>query len=95
MPPEEFEAARSAGDAALVDAVTAAIARLNRALLTLNFRREPIYLADDQIATGRYARYRAAVRKLDYLQWTRAAFLGRAIHNATWEQQLLDLAAKA
>ena len=49
----------------------------------------------DQIATGRYARYRAAVRRLDYLQWTRKAFLGRAIHNATWEQQLLDLLAKA
>jgi hypothetical protein len=95
MPAEEFEAARSDGEDPLADAVTAAVARLNRALLTLNFRREPIYLTDDQVATGRYARYRAALRKLDYLQWARAAFLGRAIHNATWEQQLLDLAAKA
>jgi hypothetical protein len=95
MPPEQFETARQAGDAALAGAVTAAIARLNRALLTLNFRREPIYLTDDQIATGRWARYRAAVRKLDYLQWARAAFIGRAIHNATWEQQLLDLAKQA
>ena len=95
MPPSEFESARSAGDAALAGAVTAGVARLNRALLTLNFRREPIYLTDEQIATGRYARYRAAVRKLDYLQWTRQAFLGRAIHNTTWEQQLLDLASKA
>ncbi len=95
MPPEQFETARQAGDAALAGAVTAAIARLNRALLTLNFRREPIYLTDDQIATGRWARYRAAVRKLDYLQWARTAFLGRAIHNTTWEQQLLDLAKQA
>jgi hypothetical protein len=95
MPPEQFETARAAGDAALAGAVTAAIARLNRALLTLNFRREPIYLTDDQIATGRWARYRAAVRKLDYLQWARAAFIGRAIHNTTWEQQLLDLAKQA
>jgi hypothetical protein len=68
---------------------------LNRALLTLNFRREPIYLTDDQIATGRWARYRAPVRKLDYLQWTRSAFLGRATHNTTWEQQLLELAKQA
>jgi hypothetical protein len=95
MPPEQFETARQAGDAALAGAVTAAIARLNRALLTLNFRREPIYLTDDQIATGRWAHYRAAVRKLDYLQWARAAFIGRAIHNTTWEQQLLDLAKQA
>jgi hypothetical protein len=95
MPPEQFSMAQQAGDAALAGAVTAAIARLNRALLTLNFRREPIYLTDDQIATGRWARYRAAVRKLDYLQWARSAFIGRAIHNATWEQQLLDLAKQA
>ncbi|HXJ65415.1 MAG TPA: hypothetical protein VNN79_16790 [Actinomycetota bacterium] len=95
LPPDQFEAARQAGDASLADAVTAGIARLNRALLTLNFRREPIYLTDDQIATGKWARYRAAVRKLDYLQWTRSAFLGRAIHNTTWEQQLLDLAKQA
>jgi hypothetical protein len=95
MPAAEFESAREAGDEVLADAVAASVAKLNRALLTLNFRREPIYLTDEQIATGRWARYRAAIRKLDYLQWTRAAFLGRAIHNTTWEQQLVDLAAQA
>ena len=42
-----------------------------------------------------HTRYRAALRKLDYLQWARSAFLGRAIHNTTWQQQLLDLAASA
>jgi hypothetical protein len=95
MEPGDFAAAEAAGDGSLADAVGAAVARLNRALLTLNFRREPIYLPDEQIATGRYARYRAAMRRLDSLQSTRKAFLGRAIHNATWEQQLLDLLAKA
>jgi hypothetical protein len=95
MAPEQFEAARAAGDEALAGAVAAALARLNRALLTLNFRREPIYLTDEQIATGRYAKYRTALRKLDYLRWTRSAFLGRAIHNETWERQVRDLAAKA
>ena len=79
----------------LAAAVTAAISRLNRALLTLNFRREPIYLADEQINTGKYARYRVALRKLDYLRWARSAFLGRAIHNESWEQQLLDAAKRA
>jgi len=95
MEPGEFAAAEGAGPEALAGAVAAAVARLNRALLTLNFRREPIYLPDDQIASGRSARYRAALRRLDYLQWTRRAFLGRAIHNATWERQLLDLIARA
>ncbi|MFL5797186.1 MAG: hypothetical protein ACJ77A_04545 [Actinomycetota bacterium] len=95
MDPEAFRAAQAAGPDAVAGAVSAAVARLNRALLTLNFRREPIYLPDDQIATSRYAKYRVALRRLDYLQWTRAAFLGRAIHNATWEQQLHDLVARA
>ena len=31
--------------------------------------------------------YRVALRRLDYLQWIRQAFLGRAIHNHFWEQQ--------
>jgi hypothetical protein len=95
MAPEQFEAARAAGDAAVAGAVAEGVARLNRALLRLNFRREPIYLTDEQIATGRYAKYRVALRKLDYLRWTRAAFLGRAIHNETWEQQLRELVARA
>ena len=95
MEQEEFARAESADGDALADAVGAAVARLNRALLTLNFRREPIYLPDEQIATGRYQRYRAAVRRLDYLRRTRKAFLGRAIHNDAWEQQLLDLLSRA
>jgi len=95
MEPEDFAAAEGAGPEALAGAVAAAVARLNRALLTLNFRREPIYLSDEQVASGRYARYRAALRRLDYLQWTRRAFVGRAIHDATWERQLGDLIARA
>jgi hypothetical protein len=95
MAPARFEEARAAGEAAVGGAVAAGVARLNRALLTLNLRREPIYLSDERIATSRYAKYRVALRKLDYLRWTREAFLGRAIHNATWEQQVRDLLAKA
>jgi hypothetical protein len=68
--------------------VVRGIARLNRALLQLNFRREPIYLSDDQIQTGQYTRYRVALRKLDHLRWARQAFLGRAIHNVSWESQV-------
>ena len=70
-------------------------AALNRALLTLNFRREPILATDDEIATGRFARYRVAVRHLDHLRWARQAYLGRATHTGTWEQQVREAAAKA
>jgi hypothetical protein len=92
MEPERFA---SLSGRALEEAVGAAISRLNRALLALNFRREPIYLPEEQIAQGRYERYRVALRKLDYLRWAREAFLGRAIHNETWERQLLDAARRA
>lgn len=71
----------------LAGAVSQAIARLNRGLATLNFRRQPIYLSDEAITHGAFARYRVALRKLDYLQWIRTSFLGRAIHDDTWEQQ--------
>jgi hypothetical protein len=71
------------------------IARLNRALLQLNFRREPIYLSDEQIETGAFARYRVALRKLDYLRWARQAFLGRAVHNASWESQIREALGRA
>jgi hypothetical protein len=92
MEPDRFSAL--SGDA-LAEEVAAAIRRLNRALLTLNFRREPIYLPEDQIATARYGKYAVALRKLDYLQWTRRAFVTRLIHNQTWEQQLADALAQA
>lgn len=70
------------------DAVAASMARINRAILALNFRREPIYASDEEIASGRFARYRVALRSLDYLRSTREQFLGRAIHNASWADQV-------
>jgi hypothetical protein len=92
MEAERF--ASLSGDA-LADAVAAGIARLNRALLTLNFRREPIYLPQEELSGGRWGSYAVALRYLDYLRWARAAFLGRAIHNSTWERQLREAASRA
>jgi len=91
MEPDRFAALD--GDA-LAHAVAGAIRVLNRALLQLNFRREPLYVPEEEL-TGAHARYRVALRKLDHLRWARAAFLGRAIHNATWEQQVADLLSRA
>jgi hypothetical protein len=71
------------------------IARLNRALLTLNFRREPIYASAEEIESGRFQQYRVALRKLDHLRLAREAFLGRALHNETWREQLQQSLARA
>ena len=69
----------------------AAIRELNRALVLLNFRREPIYLPDDSLALQpRYRRYAIACRKIPELRRLRASFLGRAIHTslAAWQKQV-------
>ena len=63
---------------------------INRAIVLLNFRREPIYLPDDSLLIQpRFRRYAIACRKLPELVRLRSSFLGRAIHasNDTWQRQ--------
>jgi hypothetical protein len=82
------------GEAA--SAVDSAIRRLNRALLLLNFRREPIYLPDDSLELQpRYRRYAIAARKIPVLGQLRSSFIGRAIHTSmpTWQQQVQKIAS--
>ncbi len=76
------------------DEVAASMARINRAILTLNFRREPIYASDEELQTGKFSRYRVALRSLDYLRFARERFLGRAIHNDSWARQVDEAVAK-
>jgi len=71
------------------------IRSVSRALVALGFKREPIYLADEAIRSGRYARYRLALRLSEPLQATRAAFVGRAIHNQGWSAQVDEALARA
>jgi hypothetical protein len=77
------------------DDVRRSVARLNRALLLLNFRREPLYLPEDRLDEGEHARYRVAVRKLDYLRWARGALVARVAHDAGWEKALDEAIASA
>ena len=77
--------------------VELAIRELNRALVLLNFRREPIYLPDDSLEIQpRFRRYAIACRKLPELRRLRAAFLGRAIHTSleNWGTQFKGFLAK-
>jgi hypothetical protein len=64
------------------------IVSVSRALVALSFKREPIYLTDQKIRTGPYARYRLALRLSGPLKSSRATFLGRAIHGPAWKGQL-------
>ncbi len=78
------------------EAVAAAVRGLNRAIVTLNFRREPIYLPDESLQTKeRFRRYAIACRKIPVLRQLRASFLGRALHTSpeAWEKQVHTILA--
>ena len=77
--------------------IESAIQRLNRALVLLNFRREPIYLPDDSLETQlRYRRYAIACRKIPVLRELRASYIGRAVHTSPegWQKQLDAILAR-
>jgi hypothetical protein len=79
--------AQGMGDDALCEAADEAIETVNRCMIETNFRREPIYLADDKMLEPRYLRYWFAVRRLPGLRWLREHFVGRAIHSSPEEWQ--------
>jgi hypothetical protein len=70
-----------------------ALRDLNRAIVLLNFRREPIYLPDESLEIQpRFLRYAIACRKIPELRRLRASFLGRALHTSpeAWQKQFLE-----
>jgi hypothetical protein len=64
---------------------------LSRCLVALNFLREPLFARQSEIDTGKFAQYKLALRKLDYLRTARNLFVGRAIHTKTWQASLEKL----
>lgn len=66
---------------------------ISRALVALNFAREPIYLPADKLERGLRRRYQLALRKLPYLSTLREQFVGRALHDSRWSAQLAGLLA--
>jgi len=69
------------------------IARMNRCMLAINFRREPIYLSDEKLADPKYQHYKYAMQKIPSLKTLRDLFIGRVIHasDEQWQQDVKDL----
>lgn len=69
------------------------IRNFNYAMLSINFRREPIYLTEKQLLKPEYAKYRTAVNRLTSLQMLRNLFIGRVIHSSfdQWQGDVLNL----
>ena len=55
-------------------------AALNRALILTSFRREALYLAENDLG-----RWSLAARTLPVVQWARSAFLARVVHDDGWQ----------
>jgi len=73
--------------------VDKSLKQMNRDLIMVNFRREPIYLTDEQLDSKTYVAYRRAVSKIPALQKLRRAFIGRVIHNSPeqWKEAVNQL----
>jgi len=63
---------------------------LNEAIIATGFRREPIYLSEDQLNTPEYSKYLYASEHLAPLKLLRERFFARIIHGA-FEQWKTDL----
>jgi hypothetical protein len=68
------------------------IKNINRSMIEINFRREPIYLTEGQLESSKYTQYRFAMAKILSLKTLRNQFIGRVFHS-TQEQWKTDVAS--
>ena len=59
---------------------------INRCMIAINFRREPVYIGEDD---PKYEEYRFSIARLPQLRKLRSMFIKRVIHNENWEKNLL------
>lgn len=55
--------------------------RFNDSMLAVNYRREPIYLTEEALASDKYENYRGALHRSEGLRALRRLFVGRASHS--------------
>lgn len=69
------------------------IKTINLCMIDINFRREPIFLSDDELDNPQYAQYRFAVAKIPSLRTLRNLFIGRVIHSSFdhWRSDITNL----
>jgi hypothetical protein len=77
-------------DEDLIKQLEGFIKNINRYMIEINFRREPIYLTENQLESTEYTQYRFAIAKIPSLKILRDQFVGRVIH-ASQEQWTTDV----
>ena len=81
-------------DSALLEkTVDTALQNLNRYMIAINFRREPVYLSDEQLKSPSCIGYRRAVAKIPALRELRRLYSGRVIHHSPeqWQQSVMQI----
>jgi hypothetical protein len=68
---------------------------INRAMIDVNFRREPIFLSENQLDSTKYVQYRFAIARMPSLRMLRSLFIGRVIHSSLeqWKSDVASLLA--
>jgi hypothetical protein len=71
------------------------IKNINRCMIDINFRREPIFLSANQLEDSKYVQYRFAIAKIPSLMTLRNLFIGRVIHSSPdqWKNDVASLLA--
>lgn len=69
------------------------VKKINRCMLDINFRREPIYLSDERLEEPNYFKYNIAVQRIPSLRLLRNLYIGRVIHTSPeqWKSDVTDL----
>lgn len=90
LPRSEFKSLKPAQAAEKTDQI---LLEINRCMLAINFRREPIYLDDEKLQEPKYQKYLHSVRMIPGLKELRDSFVGRVFHRnkEQWEGDVKDL----
>jgi hypothetical protein len=71
------------------------IKNINHSMIDVNFRREPIFLSENQLDSTKYVQYRFAIARIPSLRMLRSLFIGRVIHSSPeqWKSNIASLLA--
>ncbi|MCL5069972.1 MAG: hypothetical protein M1308_03630, partial [Actinobacteria bacterium] len=69
------------------------IKKINKAMISINFRREPVYIEDDDLYDPKNVKYKFAIAKIPELRELRARFIGRVMHinPKSWKNNIEEL----
>jgi len=67
------------------------VKKINHCMLAINFRREPIYLSDEDLEKPDYSKYKIAIAGIPELKILRQLFVGRVVHQENWKENVNNL----